>query len=306
MSEFDIISDQSKQKLTQIPDNLLKMYNLKMLYLEGNEIECLPEDFFVKLDKLNWLDLRNNKLKLIPKNIAYHQSLENLLLSNNYLEKLPNELGLVPKLKVLQISQNPLIYPSRSIITDGVQAICTYLRSQFLAENATEGEAITLSRPDAECVNTRRSSEASLFTESSSDEVAGLNESRKSSSNLKSRKSKSRSICRVPAPIITITSLSRPTDVSSTTSDVAIVTDIHPVIDVPGDNRVVHEITRGSSQINLKSYFKNRDTAKMKGNSKLTISDAQLKQHWLEKIKTVLAEQERILQQERALACDEL
>lgn len=93
MTEYDIIADHSKQELTEVPENVLRMYNLKMLYLQGNAIEYLPDDFFTILSKLNWLDLRNNKLRFIPKSIAHHEHLENLLVSNNYLEKLPNEIG---------------------------------------------------------------------------------------------------------------------------------------------------------------------------------------------------------------------
>ncbi|KAL3268129.1 hypothetical protein HHI36_007256, partial [Cryptolaemus montrouzieri] len=304
MSEFDIISDQSKQQLTEVPDNVLRMYNLKMLYLEGNSIEYLPDDIFTKLGKLNWLDLRNNKLRFIPKSIAYHENLENLLLSNNYLEKLPNELGLVPKLKVLQVSQNPLIYPCRTIITDGIQSICSYLRSQYLTENSKEGEADTMSRPDAECLNTRRSSETSVYTDTTSDGMVTDVEERNTKtvySTVKTKKSKSKFKRPEPAPIITITSLSKPTEVAATESNVSITTDIKSGEDLPRDNRIVHEITRRSSQISLKSYYKKREPRQMKGNAELTISDAQLKEHWLEKIKAVLAEQERILQQEKNL-----
>lgn len=93
MSRTDVICDHSKEKLTKTPKEVLKMANLKMLFLEGNFISSLPEDIFWKLPRLMWLDLRNNLLEEIPKSIAFHEHLENLLLTNNNLQKLPNELG---------------------------------------------------------------------------------------------------------------------------------------------------------------------------------------------------------------------
>lgn len=93
MSRADVICDRSKEKLTRTPEDLLTMTNLKMLFLEGNLLSCLTEDFFWRLPNLMWLDLRNNFLEEIPKSIAFHENLENLLLTNNNLKKLPNELG---------------------------------------------------------------------------------------------------------------------------------------------------------------------------------------------------------------------
>lgn len=93
MSNLDLISDHSKEKLVTVPRNVLDMVNLKMLFLEGNFLTKLPDDIFWKLPRLMWLDLRNNLLESVPTSIGFHEKLENLLLSNNSLERLPNELG---------------------------------------------------------------------------------------------------------------------------------------------------------------------------------------------------------------------
>lgn len=93
MSHLDLVADHSKEKLVEVPDNLLSMTNLKMLFLEGNFLSRLPEDMFWRMPMLMWLDLRNNLLESIPRSIANHQNLENLLLTNNNIERLPNELG---------------------------------------------------------------------------------------------------------------------------------------------------------------------------------------------------------------------
>lgn len=93
MSIIDVISDNSNKNLEEVPKKVLEMYNLKMLYLEGNLIESLPDDFFDKLSRLTWLDLRRNKLKTIPSGVANHSFLETLLLQDNQIEALPNEIG---------------------------------------------------------------------------------------------------------------------------------------------------------------------------------------------------------------------
>lgn len=317
MTEFEIIADHSKQGLREIPENLYAMCNLKMLYLEGNLIEYLPDDFFEKLPKLNWLDLRNNRLKAVPKSIAYHENLENLLLSNNYLESLPNEIGLVPKLKVLQVSQNPLIYPARKIITDGVQAVCAYLRNQYLQEK-NEEKAI-------QCLNTERTA----TTSNESDFSDGIEENENSDiktqmiTTVSSKKTKSTSEKDDnKSAVITIKGLSRQSKQSSSPETEDLLNskssryeNITRTFSTHGDNnRIVHQITRGPSKITLRSYYADNQHVPQTMNVKkkmpnggedkrerATISDAQLKEHWLQRIKAVLAEQERILQQEKNL-----
>lgn len=93
MSKIDVILDISNKNLSAIPKYVLEMTNLKMLYLENNQIEVLPDELFTNLKKLVWLDLRKNKLKTIPQTIAHHENLETLLLRDNEIALLPLELG---------------------------------------------------------------------------------------------------------------------------------------------------------------------------------------------------------------------
>ncbi|KAI4461884.1 leucine rich repeat containing protein [Holotrichia oblita] len=159
MSRIDVICDHSQQDLKVVPLRVLEMCNLQMLYLEGNGLEALPTNIFQKLPKLIWLDLRNNKLRDIPTGIANHAWLENLLLEQNNLERLPNELGLVPKLVVLQLSKNPLIYPSKDIISQGIEAITSYLRNEYNKENGLPlelGNESTASDKDKKAVKRKK------------------------------------------------------------------------------------------------------------------------------------------------------
>lgn len=94
MSKLDIICDRSHKQLVEVPPEILSLTYLKMLYLEDNFIEKLADDFFTRLPHLTYIDLRYNKLKVIPKSIGEHIHLETLLLQNNQLLELPNELGM--------------------------------------------------------------------------------------------------------------------------------------------------------------------------------------------------------------------
>jgi Leucine-rich repeat (LRR) protein len=67
--------------------------SLQHLYLEGNLLQELSSCFFPSLPSLQWLDLRNNLLKNLPKSVANHHNLEVLLLQENQILALPLELG---------------------------------------------------------------------------------------------------------------------------------------------------------------------------------------------------------------------
>lgn len=123
------VLDLNRKSIEQIPSGLhqLKLSSLKYLYLEGNRISSLPEDFFVCVASLEWVDLRNNRLCEIPKNIGEHKNLKTLLLGRNQLTFLPAEIGLLKTLTGLNLSDNLLEEPPQSVIAEGVYAIKAYL-----------------------------------------------------------------------------------------------------------------------------------------------------------------------------------
>ena len=57
-------------------------------------MRVLPQEIFVRLQTLKWIDLRNNQLTEIPSDgLAKHTSLRYLLLGGNLIRTLPVELG---------------------------------------------------------------------------------------------------------------------------------------------------------------------------------------------------------------------
>lgn len=130
------ILDLSRKDLQTLPEELLELTHVEYMYLEGNNIAFLPDEFFKFFPKLKWLDLRNNELSRIPSIfLSNHQCLRNLLLEGNNLRDLPLELGLVRSLHGLNITDNPLDFPPLEIIEKGTQNVLAFLRSMMDAKN---------------------------------------------------------------------------------------------------------------------------------------------------------------------------
>ncbi|XP_070154491.1 leucine-rich repeat-containing protein 27 isoform X2 [Polyergus mexicanus] len=124
--------DLTSAGLTSFPIEVIEKYStIQMLYLENNNLSELPKELFVSLPHLQWLDVRNNQLTNLPTNIRSHSSLESILLQGNKFEKLPLELCLVPKLKILNIAHNPIITPPKDVIALGCSGILNYLRTEW-------------------------------------------------------------------------------------------------------------------------------------------------------------------------------
>ncbi|XP_065924232.1 leucine-rich repeat-containing protein 27 isoform X2 [Magallana gigas] len=125
------------KKMLQIPRELLEMNNLEYLYLEGNELTSLPDDFFDCLPRLTWLDLRRNKLLRLPSvYTGRHNHLRTLLLEGNKLRSLPLELGLIKSLNGLNISNNPIEFPPKDIMEKGTAEILKFLREMLQAKSS--------------------------------------------------------------------------------------------------------------------------------------------------------------------------
>uniref|UniRef100_A0A286Y2G6 Leucine-rich repeat-containing protein 40 n=1 Tax=Cavia porcellus TaxID=10141 RepID=A0A286Y2G6_CAVPO len=129
--------DCNSNVLETIPPELASMESLELLYLRRNKLRFLPEfpsckllkelhvgenqiemlaaEHLKHLSSILVLDLRDNKLKSVPDEIALLQSLERLDLSNNDISSLPCSLGNL-HLKFLALEGNPLRTIRREII----------------------------------------------------------------------------------------------------------------------------------------------------------------------------------------------
>ncbi|XP_078269808.1 leucine-rich repeat-containing protein 27-like isoform X2 [Rhinoraja longicauda] len=133
-SAVDMI-DLSGRGLAQLPEHVLQMPWLKNLYLEGNALSELSEDFFHRLPNLIWLDLRNNKLTSLPLSIGDHRCLKTLLLEGNPIRKLPVELGNMTSLKALNLRKCPIEFPPDGVLHQGLVTILAFLRKPMTSED---------------------------------------------------------------------------------------------------------------------------------------------------------------------------
>ncbi|XP_067858840.1 leucine-rich repeat-containing protein 27-like isoform X1 [Heptranchias perlo] len=131
--------DLSGRGLDQLPEHILQMPALQNLYLEGNAISELSEDFFHQLPKLIWLDLRNNKLTSLPLSIGDHRCLKTLLLEGNPIRKLPVELGNLTSLKALNLRKCPIEFPPDTVVHQGLIAILAFLRKPIKIKAEVSG-----------------------------------------------------------------------------------------------------------------------------------------------------------------------
>lgn len=129
LSETLEFLDLSNNQLSELPDSIVQLKSLKILFFahnqftifpkvlglmpqlrlvgfKSNKIEVIPENAFPPL--LKWLVLTDNKIKEIPRSIGNCSLLQKCGLAGNQLTELPNELAKCTNLQLLRISANRL------------------------------------------------------------------------------------------------------------------------------------------------------------------------------------------------------
>ncbi|KXJ12812.1 leucine-rich repeat-containing protein 40 [Exaiptasia diaphana] len=113
---------------------LSKCTSLKELYLGNNRISKIDSSDLNGLPCLSILDLRDNKIDIIPDEITVLSELERIDLSNNEISSLPFTMGTMQHLKAVILDGNPLRKLRRDIVMRGTQAILKYLKSRIVEE----------------------------------------------------------------------------------------------------------------------------------------------------------------------------
>lgn len=120
----------SKKGLTEIPEEVFDMKDLKVLRLYGNHLDSIPErigelanlerlylgkndivylpNSIGRLKKLEILSIQYNELESLPDSLLYLDSLEQLLLNQNNIKSLPDSIGRMKKLSRLELNFNEL------------------------------------------------------------------------------------------------------------------------------------------------------------------------------------------------------
>ena len=84
-----ITLDLEKQKLKQIPKEILKFPNLEKLILKRNYIKEVPKELS-SLSRLSYLDLSSNNITELPKELSALK-LDTLIIWDNRIRSFPNE-----------------------------------------------------------------------------------------------------------------------------------------------------------------------------------------------------------------------
>jgi hypothetical protein len=123
------VLDLSDNHLTKLPEGILQLKNLKIIFFarnnftefpsilsactslsmigfKSNQIKTVPEQAFPAA--LKWLILTDNKIEKLPKSIGDCQLLKKCLLAGNFIEELPAEITNCEGLELLRVSANKL------------------------------------------------------------------------------------------------------------------------------------------------------------------------------------------------------
>ncbi len=93
-------------EIERIPDWITELKELKVLYLNNNQITNIEK--LCELPKLEVLQLNENQIRYIPETIHNLSCLKRLYLNNNLLVDIPSTLGELPLLNQLLLCYNQL------------------------------------------------------------------------------------------------------------------------------------------------------------------------------------------------------
>lgn len=99
--------DLSKNRLTNLTDDICKFKLLKQLKLDANKIQSLPNSMS-NMRKLEILNVSNNLITCLPETFSKLNNLKQVYLNHNSLKLFPQQLLGLRNLEVLDISNNKI------------------------------------------------------------------------------------------------------------------------------------------------------------------------------------------------------
>lgn len=160
-------------KLTTIP-SLSSCSSLKELYLGNNQLKSIPQGI---PSSVAILELRDNQISNVDKEILSVGSLQRFDVSNNNLMNIIPEIANMPELKVIILEGNPLRSIRRGLISQGSQAILKYLRSRIVVtdqpdnQNQTGPSALPQSNSNSDIIKSHNIKTSSKLDLSKSKDV---------------------------------------------------------------------------------------------------------------------------------------
>ncbi|CAH0407021.1 unnamed protein product [Chilo suppressalis] len=129
--------DANHNDIDELPD-FYGCTALKEIYLANNFIKEITEEFCDQMQHLSVLNIRDNKIEVLPENVSLLQTLKRLDLTNNNLNKLPRNLGLLSQLQSLSMDGNKLSSIRQDVIRGGTDRMMKFLRDRMTEEIVSE------------------------------------------------------------------------------------------------------------------------------------------------------------------------
>lgn len=177
-------------------------------------------------------------------------------------------------LRVLQISGNQIIYPPESVQLTGIGGIMKFLKNQYYFN-------------ENERFNESSSSYTGKVTSKMPSIKSGKSKEEVSVRELLRKLSNSRMI-KSQLPSVDIKSLSKQ---ESSIEDE----------NIPDDqkSKKIHKVTKTCSKLSVQSNFSNKYLEKKVRNKEIHIKPKDLREIWLNKLRDLIADQQKIIQQEK-------
>eukprot|EP00039_Didymoeca_costata_P006576 m.91487 g.91487 ORF g.91487 m.91487 type:complete len:1003 (+) comp13305_c0_seq4:196-3204(+) len=144
--------DLSNNKLISLPESLYNITSLEHLDVSGNLINSFSERIG-NLKNLTQLKANRNNLVNVPHGMGTLSKLTVLELENNKLDKIPRSFGSLTHLRHFALAQNPLTFPSLSVVEQGVAEILKALQGDQGSQDQSASQTMATSTPS---MNTRR------------------------------------------------------------------------------------------------------------------------------------------------------
>ena len=131
--------DLSSRGLTSFPMDVLQLTGLTYLTIARNAITSLPPDLGHHLSNLRMLDLEANQVDALPESIGFARHLTCIMALGNPIAVVPNSLGLVHDHgMLLELDPDRVRRPPPEVFSRGVVQALTYLRLLQEAEGTRQ------------------------------------------------------------------------------------------------------------------------------------------------------------------------
>merc|ERR1712038_2200221 len=131
--------------ISDLPDTVANLKNLKELNLSGNRIQKFPLAL-TKLRKLDVVDLSSNNLTSIPNDDVHELQVTELNLNQNQISSLSADIAKCPRLKTLRLDENCLALEAIPVVllTDSVISTLSVNGNMFTEKQLAEVEGYSV------------------------------------------------------------------------------------------------------------------------------------------------------------------